>query len=125
LGERTVAERRGLAPRAKEVLLQANCAVRRLEGSAAGGGSSSAGGASGAGGVNGGVNTGVNNTGGEEEDDDEPMDVTEGALAAKRKRQIEETIDISDATQGDENLPNAVAGVAGYSGAGKVKRERN
>lgn len=110
VGEAALAERRRLAPRAREILLQATNAVRRLDAQPAGAAVG--------------------------EEDAELVDVTEQARAAKRARQIEETIDLGD-MGADENSapqPTAHGGSAGPSAplagvkmkaepGAKVKRE--
>lgn len=77
--------RRSLVPKCKDILIEANNAVRRLEAPAprGGGAASSEGGAAGGGSAS-------------LDDDDEVADVTEERRAAKRKMQEEEAIDLSD-----------------------------
>ena len=84
LGEHTVAERRRLAPRARQVLVEAINAVRRLDPSAARHDLATIAGE------------------GAEADGDDLVDVTDEALAIKRARQRAETIQLND--DHDENV---------------------
>lgn len=91
VGEAALAERCRLAPRAREILLQATNAVRRLDAQPAG--AAAAAGCSAAVG----------------EEDAELVDVTEQARAAKRARQIEETIDLGDMGADENSAPQPTA----------------
>jgi hypothetical protein len=125
IGGATLAERRRLAPRARDILLQATNAVRRLNPTAGGNRLAAAGAAAASSSAVGG--SGAGSPGGGEEDE-ELVDVTEQARAAKRARQIEETIDLGE-VGADENTapqPTPHGGGAGPSASFcgvKVKAE--
>jgi hypothetical protein len=92
VGEEARVARHKLAPRVREILIEASNAVNRLHrspGGATSGGAAASGGSSGA--------------AGDDDDDDDLVDVTEGEAAAKRARQQEAAIDLDDENLG-ENL---------------------